>query len=191
MSKLDNWVDVRKKQIREAIDANITIKKIDDLNCYFTVKEINEIDKNNEILIKYPVARKLRKNFKVLEYTPIDKDYNVRVSVNDKDEIFEYYLDITDGMELREGIPYYNDLYLDIIYYNQNKKMINYKMEDIDKNLVMLDESELKDALNEKIITKEQYEKAYKVAYNLMDEIKNGTNIFINRGLRDYLEMKA
>lgn len=191
MSKLDNWVDVRKKQIREAIDANITIKKIDDLNCYFTVKEINEIDKNNEILIKYPVARKLRKNFKVLEYTPIDKDYNVRVSVNDKDEIFEYYLDITDGMELREGIPYYNDLYLDIIYYNQNKKMINYKMEDIDKNLVMLDESELKDALNEKIITKEQYEKAYKVANNLINEIQDGTNIFINRGLRDYLEMKA
>lgn len=191
MSKLDNWVDVRKKQIREAIDANITIKKIDDLNCYFTVKEINEIDKNNEILIKYPASRKLRKNFKVLEYTPIDKDYNVRVYVNDKNEIFEYYLDITDGMELRDDIPYYNDLYLDIIYYNQNKKMINYKMEDIEKNLVMLDEQELKDALNEKIITKEQYEKAYKVAYNLMDEIKNGTNIFINRGLRDYLEMKA
>ena len=116
---------------------------------------------------------------------------DVIISVNDKDEIFEYYLDVTDGMELREGIPYYNDLYLDIIYYNQNKKMINYKMEDIDKNLVMLDESELKDALNEKIITKEQYEKAYKVAYNLMDEIESGTNIFINRGLKDYLEIKA
>ena len=191
MSKLDNWVDVRKKQIREAIDTNITIKKLDKLNCYFTVKEINEIDKNNEILIKYPKCRKLNENFKVLEYTPIDKDYNVRVSVNDKDEIFEYYLDVTDGMELREGIPYYNDLYLDIIYYNQNKKMINYKMEDIDKNLVMLDESELKDALNEKIITKEQYEKAYKVANNLINEIQDGTNIFINRGLKDYLEMKV
>ena len=191
MSKLDNWIDVRKKQIREVTDANIIIKKLDDLNCYFTVKGINEIDKNSKILIKYPVARKLRKNFKMLEYTPIDKDYNVRVYLNDKNEIFEYYLDITDGMELREGIPYYNDLYLDIIYYNQNKKMINYKMEDIDKNLVVLDESELKDALNENIITKKQYNKAYKVANNLINEIKTGTNIFINRGLKDYIEIKA
>ena len=191
MSNLNKWVDVRKKQIREATDTNITIKKIDELNCYFTVKEINEIDENNEIVLKHPSCRKVDKNYKMLEYTPIDKDYNVRVYVDDKNEIFEYYLDVTDGMELREGIPYYNDLYLDIIYYNQNKKMINYKMEDIDKNLVMLDESELKDALNEKIITKEQYNKAYKVANNLINEIQNGTNIFINRGLKDYLEIKA
>lgn len=33
MSKLNKWVDVRKKQIREATDTNITIKKLDDLNC--------------------------------------------------------------------------------------------------------------------------------------------------------------
>ena len=189
MSNLNKWVDVREKQIREATDTNITIKKLDNLNCYFTVKEINEIDENNEIVVNHPSCRKIDKNFKMLEYTPIDEDYNVRVYVNDKNEIFEYYLDVTDGMEVREGVPYYNDLFLDVIYYNKNKKMTNFKMEDSNVNLYMLDENELEDALNENIITKDQYNKAYRVANKLMYEIENGTNIFINRGLTDYLDI--
>ena len=88
MSSLDKWVDVRKKSIREATDTNITIKKLDDLNCYFTVKEINAIDENHEIIRNQTLGRKIDKNFKMLEYTPIDKDYNVRAFVNDKNEIF-------------------------------------------------------------------------------------------------------
>lgn len=191
MSNLDKWVDVRKKQIREATDTNITIKKLDDLNCYFTVKEINEIDENNELVDKHPSCRKIDKNFKMLEYTPIDKDYNVRVYVNDKNEIFEYYLDVTDGMELRKGVPYYNDLFLDVIYYNKSEKMTNFKMEHTDTNLYISDKDELEEALNENVITRTQYDKAYNVANKLMNEIKNGTNIFINRGLTDYLNMKA
>ena len=191
MSNLDKWVDVRKKQIREATDTNITIKKLDELNCYFTVKEINEIDLNNEIVVKHPSCRKIDKNFKILEYTPIDKNYNVRVYVDDKNEIFEYYLDVTDGMELRKGIPYYNDLFLDVIYYNKSEKMTNFKMEHSDVNLYISDQDELEEALNEDIITKTQYDKAYNIANQLMNEIKNGTNIFVNRGLTDYLNMKA
>ena len=123
MNKLDKWVDVRKKQIREAIEPNIIIKKLEDINCYFTIKEIKEIDENNELIRTHPNCKKIDKNYKMLEYTPIDEKYNVRVYVNDKNEIFEYYIDITDGMELRKGIPYYNDLYLDVIYYNNKHIM--------------------------------------------------------------------
>ena len=189
MSNLNKWVDVRKKQIREATDTNITIKKLEDLNCYFTVKEINEIDENHEIIRNQTLGRKIDKNFKMLEYTPIDKDYNVRAFVNDKNEIFEYYLDVTDGMELRDGVPYYNDLFLDIIYYND--KDIMKKVYDGDKELRIIDQQELQEALDENVITTEQYHKAYNVANQLMSEIQNGTNIFINRGLTDYLNIKA
>lgn len=189
MSKLNKWVDVRKKQIREATDTNITIKKLDDLNCYFTVKEINEIDENHEIIRNQTLGRKIDKNFKMLEYTPIDKNYNVRAFVNDKNEIFEYYLDVTDGMQLRDGVPYYNDLFLDVIYYN-NKEIMK-KVYDGDKELRIIDQQDLQEALDEKVITEEQYNKAYNVANQLMSEIQNGTNIFINRGLTDYLNIKA
>lgn len=188
MSKLNKWVDVRKKQIREATDTNITIKKLDDLNCYFTVKEINEIDENHEIIRNQTLGRKIDKNFKMLEYTPIDKNYNVRAFVNDKNEIFEYYLDVTDGMQLRDGVPYYNDLFLDVIYYN-NKEIMK-KVYDGDKELRIIDQQDLQEALDEKVITEEQYNKAYNIANQLISEIKNGTNVFINRGLTDYLNIK-
>lgn len=189
MSNLNHWVDVRKKQIREAIDTNITIKKLDELNCYFTVKEINEIDEENEIIRKHPKHKKIDKNYKMLEYTPIDKNYNVRAYVNDKNEIFEYYLDITDGMELREGVPHYNDLFLDVIYYNDKEKMkeLSYG----ENPLYITDEDELIDALNQDIITRKQYDEAYHIANQLVREIESGTNIFINRGLTDYFNMKA
>jgi len=189
MSNLNKWVDVRKKQIREATDTNITIKKLDELNCYFTVKEINEIDENNEIIKNYPFYKKVDKNFKMLEYTPIDKNYNVRVYVNDKNEIFQYYLDITDGMEVREGIPFYNDLYLDVIYYNDKKFMK--KISQGKKDLKIIDQEELQEALDNNIITRKQYDNAYRVANELIREIRSGTNKFVNRGLNDYLEIKA
>lgn len=188
MKNLDKWVDVRKKQIREATDTKITIKKLNDLNCYFTVKEINAIDENFEV-IRNPEFRNLDKGFKMLEYTPIDENYNVRVYVDDKDQIFEYYLDVVDEIQIRNGVPYYNDLYLDIIYYNRGEKMKNLKLEKNDVNLYILDEDELQEALNENVITKQQYDKAYNVANKLMSEIKSGTNVFINRGLTDYIKV--
>lgn len=189
MSNLNKWVDVRKKQIREAIDTKITIKKLNELNCYFTVKEINEIDENHDMVRDNPSYKKVDKNFKMLEYTPIDKNYNVRAYVNDKNEIFEYYLDVTDGMELRNGVPYYNDLFLDVIYYKD--KEIMKKKSKIQEELRIIDQDELEDALNQNIVTKEQYNQAYNVANQLVSEIKDGTNIFINRGIMDYLNLKA
>ena len=189
MNKLNKWVDVRKKQIREATDTNIKIKKIDELNCYFTVKEINQIDENNELIKKHPSCKKIDKNFKMLEYTPIDEKYNVRVFVNDKNEIFEYYLDVTDGMQLKEGIPYYNDLFLDVIYYKDKEIMKQYSKNQ--EKLSIVDQDELEDALNAQIVTKEQYDQAYKIANQLVNEIENGTNIFVNRGLIDYLNIKV
>ena len=188
MSKLNKWVDVRKKQIREAIDVKITIKKLDELNCYFTVKEINQIDEKFSMFIEHPEAKKMDKNYKMLEYTPIDKNYNVRAYVNDENDIFQYYLDITDGMELREGVPYYNDLYLDIIYYKDKKYLEKYSKSG--KELRIIDQEELEEALEQKIITKEQYDSAYNIANQLVDEIKNGSNVFINRGIEDYLNLK-
>ena len=54
----------------------------------------------------------------------------------------------------------------------------------------LVDKEELEDALNQKIITKQQYNEAYIMANKIMNEIKNGTNIIINRGLTDYLNVK-
>lgn len=190
MNKLDKWVDVRKKQIQEANDVKITIKKLEDLNCYFTVKEINSIDENNELYKNNNIFRKVDKGYKILEYTPINKNYNVRAFVNEKNEILQYYLDVTDGMELRDGVPFYNDLYLDVIDYSNHDFFKKHKEGCDKKNLYIEDADELNEALESGKISQQQFDKAYYVANELINEIKLGTNIYINRGIEDFLKLK-
>lgn len=190
MDKLNKWVDIRKKQIQEANDVKITIKKLENLNCYFTIKEINSIDENNKLFKNNSKFRKVDKGYKLLEYTPIDKDYNVRAFVNDKNEILQYYIDVTDGMELRDGVPFYNDLYLDIIDFSNQEFFDNYNEEKNKEKIYLEDEDELREALACGKISQQQFNKAYDVANELIDEIKLGRNIYINRGIEDFLKMK-
>ena len=113
MKILDKWVDVRKKQTREVTDMTVTIVKDESLNSYITLKEVNDLTKPHKIPVNGRWITKLDKNYTILEYTPLDKLYNVRVHINDKEQILEYYFDIILQNEIRkiEGkdIPFYND----------------------------------------------------------------------------------
>ena len=183
MKTLDKWVDVRKKQTREVTDMTVTIVKDESLNSYITLKEVNDLTKPHKIPVNGRWITKLDKNYTILEYTPLDKLYNVRVHINDKEQILEYYFDIILQNEIRkiEGkdIPFYNDLYLDVIYYQKVATQTD--------NFILLDDrDELKDALNDGKIDQEEYDLAYEVANSLMEELLTNNNIFVNRGLKDY-----
>lgn len=187
MKTLDKWVDVRKKQTREVTDMTVTIVKDESLNSYITLKEVNDLTKPHKIPVNGRWITKLDKNYTILEYTPLDKLYNVRVHINDKEQILEYYFDIILQNEIRkiEGkdIPFYNDLYLDVIYYQKVATQID--------NFILLDDrDELKDALNDGKIDQEEYDLAYEVANSLMEELLTNNNIFVNRGLKDYYKYR-
>lgn len=187
MKTLDKWVDVRKKQTREVTDMTVTIVKDESLNSYITLKEVNDLTKPHKIPVNGRWITKLDKNYTILEYTPLDKLYNVRVHINDKEQILEYYFDIILQNEIRkiEGkdIPFYNDLYLDVIYYQKVATQTD--------NFMLLDDrDELKDALNDGKIDQEEYDLAYEVANSLMEELLTNNNIFVNRGLKDYYKYR-
>lgn len=187
MKTLDKWVDVRKKQTREVTDMTVTIVKDESLNLYITLKEVNDLTKPHKIPVNGRWITKLDKNYTILEYTPLDKLYNVRVHINDKEQILEYYFDIILQNEIRkiEGkdIPFYNDLYLDVIYYQKVATQTD--------NFILLDDrDELKDALNDGKIDQEEYDLAYEVANSLMEELLTNNNIFVNRGLKDYYKYR-
>lgn len=187
MKILDKWVDVRKKQTREVTDMTVTIVKDESLNSYITLKEVNDLTKPHKIPVNGRWITKLDKNYTILEYTPLDKLYNVRVHINDKEQILEYYFDIILQNEIRkiEGkdIPFYNDLYLDVIYYQKVATQTD--------NFILLDDrDELKDALNDGKIDQEEYDLAYEVANSLMEELLTNNNIFVNRGLKDYYKYR-
>ena len=77
---------------------------------------------------------------------------------------------------------YYNDLFLDVVYHLKALGGENY--------ITLLDENELRDAFNNNELSKEVFDHCYEVAEAIMKSIKDKTNKFINRGTKDYLEMK-
>ena len=183
LKKLNKWVDVRKKQVREVTDMDITIKKLEEKNTYITLKEVKAVEQPYSVYINGERVKKLDKDFTIIEYTPLDKKYNVRIHVNDKKEILEYYFDIIAENKIKDGIPFYNDLYLDVVYFQPAATKEGTYIQLVDCN-------ELEEALKENIIDKEQFDMAYIEAEKLMKELKEKKNWYVNRGLEDYWKIK-
>lgn len=82
------------------------------------------------------------------------------------------------------------DKWVDVIDYSNQDFFKKYKGGGDKKNLYIEDADELKEALECGKISRQQFDKAYYVANELINEIKLGTNIYINRGIEDFLETK-
>lgn len=105
-------------------------------------------------------------------------DYNSKIKLsalyNQNKEIIEWYFDIAKAIGNENGIPYEDDLYLDVVV-------------DSDGKIILLDEDELKDALDRLEISKEDYDMAYNQANMLMNKLKGNkgkledfTNKYLN-----------
>lgn len=165
--------------MREVMEKDIKIVKDLELNSYITFKHVIKTFEPCSIYINGRKVVIVDDGYTVLEYSPIDKKYNVRVFVDGYGNIITYYIDIIWSMEYRENEIYYEDLYLDILYdmkYGNN--CCNY--------ISLIDEVDLIEAYNENKVTKEQFKCAYDMAHEIMDELLENTNKFINRGVLDY-----
>ena len=160
--------------MREAIDYEIVTIKEDDL--FITIKKYNKMT-DDFILnnLKGAPVTYISKGYYVVELTPLKENYNIRFYVDTKKNIVDYYIDMTleNGVEYK--MPYYIDLYLDITHYPETDKA------------EFFDEDELKDALDEGLISKEDYDLAYKVGNKLLTEIKNKTNKYLNMDIIKYI----
>jgi predicted RNA-binding protein associated with RNAse of E/G family len=78
---------------------------------------------------------------------------------NENLEIVQWYFDIIKSSGLDErGIPYFDDLYLDVVALPPD-------------DILLLDEDELEEALQCKDITKEDYDLAYEEAEQIISDI--------------------
>ena len=80
-----------------------------------------------------------------------------------------------NGVE--ENIPYYDDLYLDIIYCPNE-----------DNQIIVDDEDELLEALKSDQITKKEFDLAKDVCSELIEEIQQNKNIFINMDKKELIQ---
>jgi len=99
-------------------------------------------------------------NYKLLEFYDYNSKVKLTTFINEKGETIEWYFDIAREIGKENGLPYEDDLYLDVVVTPKGE-------------IILLDEDELKEALDRKELTKEEYENAYKEAENLMDVLKD------------------
>lgn len=102
-----------------------------------------------------------------IQHFPIDSNYALTTMFNKEQEVVEWYFDICNGNKVNDlGIPYYDDLYLDVVVLPSGE-------------IKLLDEDELNDAFKNNEISKEEYDLAHYEAEKLIDIIKSEKFILI------------
>ena len=113
------------------------------------------------------------------QYFPQGEKYALTTMFNVDSEVVEWYFDICAGNKINyKGVPYYDDLYLDVVVLPSGE-------------IDLLDEDELKEALKFRDITAYQYDMAYKEAKKLIKSIKCGENKLLERSKNDLEFLKS
>ena len=141
-------------------------------DCYISVKKI--IDIKEPFILSNGLCI-IDNNYYIMEVIPKNENYAMRVFFNNKKEILEYYFDVSleNGVDKEAGIPYYDDLFIDVT-----------KIKD---KVEVLDEDELKEALDNNEISITDFELANKIRDILLEQINNGNNRYMNMNLGQYL----
>jgi predicted RNA-binding protein associated with RNAse of E/G family len=170
--------------MREVIDSEINTYLNDELNAFVTIKNIKKTKGKSILTCVNKKIVFVDDNYFIIEYSPIEENYNVRIFINDKGEIIQYYFDIVNKFIYKDDEIYYEDLYLDVTY-NSNIITTNKK-----NKIKLLDQSDLYMAYLNYDISSEEYNLAYRTAYKIINELEYKKNIFYNRGLIDYYDYK-
>ena len=109
-------------------------------------------------------------DYKWLRFLQDDSEYSILCVFDNNDNIVQWYFDVIGGQGVIKGIPYFDDLYLDVILYPSGY-------------MVEKDQKELKLAYKLKKITEENYKMAHRIANNIMKKYRNKDEI---QNLKEY-----
>lgn len=145
---------------------------MDEEDSYIVVKKLIKVDK--KFIIKDNLCV-MDNNYYVVEVIPKNENYAMRLFLDNNKKPLEYYFDICKNncLEPTTLVPIYDDLYLDITVLNDE---IN-----------ILDEDELEEALKTKNITQVDYKLVMSIKEQLLKEISNKTNKYMNKDYTKYL----
>ena len=160
---------------KQALELRYKIVFNESLNAYICVKHFINLSMpfrvDDDTLGKVTL---IDNGYYMVEYIPLNENYAVRTFIDSDKNVIQNYIDISLENGVKHGMPYYNDLYLDVINNHFG-----------DRGVYLEDESELKAALVEGIVSEEEVAMAYEVANKLVLQIKNSQNVFVNRMAQD------
>ena len=107
-----------------------------------------------------------------IEVYPDKGNYAITIIFDQNKNIIEWYFDIAKKIGIENDIPYEDDLYLDLIITSTGEKRI-------------IDEDELKEALENNDITKDEFELAYCILKELDEKYYQHFDYLID--FTDYL----
>jgi len=166
---------MKKKYISETFLRDVQeyeLKMFKKKDCFLCIKQIKTIEK--PFYLKDGLCL-IDNNYYIIEILYPSKHYTTRIFLNNKKEEILYYYDIIDKVKMDNQlmIPYYEDLYLDIVVK--------------DDNIYVLDEKEFENAFDNKCITENQYILAKNTVDSLILDIRKNKNI-INLNIKELLK---
>lgn len=176
------WITLKKKyadarnkdDILKRSFKNIRIDK-DNFHGNISLLTIKEVKKEWRIDVEQRCI--LANNYNWLGFYPDGKNYCITAMLDDKDNIVEWHFDMARQLGEEKGVPYEDDLYLDVVLVP-------------DGRINVLDEDELEDAYNRKEVSKKDYDMAYETANKIIKEAKGeGYLKRLNDFTKEYLKI--
>ncbi len=149
---------------KNILKKDFKIKDIDNMGFIGKVGLIKIKDLQNEFVGTRPDGSKtllIAKNYKLMTIFPKKENYCITVMYDKNWNILQWYFDINRYVcKYDDGIPYSEDLYLDVVVLPNGE-------------FYSLDENELEEALSKKLISKDEFDMAYKTMDKITKMIKN------------------
>lgn len=162
---------VTKTYLREALDYDIKIFYEEDY--YVCIKKLNHLTR--KFIITNDIVG-MSDGYYIIEIIPKKGHQALRIFLDDKKNVIEYYFDVIKESGLDENkIPYFIDLYVDIT------KLFSGEIN-------VLDEDELEEAYEKGIISKDDYNLANYTKNTILNELKTNTNKLMKIDLKKYLK---
>lgn len=148
-----NWIRVSKFK-----DKTIRLEN-EEFNGYIYGIFVEKANKKFEVSYKGEEFLILDDGYTWIQLIPLNKHYTVTIMFDEKKDIVQWYIDITNmnGID-SDGRIFYDDLYLDVVITKQ-------------RSVLLINEDKINNALDNFVITSEQYKNAYKQARDIMDKI--------------------
>ena len=158
--------------LNEAVKHEIKLF-LDEDDYYVSVKKL--VNLTEKFIIRKNVIA-MDDGYYILEIIPKNDNYALRIFLDDKKNIIEYYFDIIkeSGLDSIYKVPYFIDLYLDITLYKGE--------------IGILDEDEFLSAYKDGDLSEEDYKLVLETKERLIEEIKNNTNKLMNIDYNKYLK---
>ncbi len=177
------WISLKKRF------ANYISKAKDVLKIKQNMKSVKEKDFSGDIYLNEFVKMSspaflenglcVRDNhYKWLQFYDYASEVCLTTIYNEKNEIVEWYFDMARKIGKENGVPYEDDLYLDVVLKPNGE-------------IVLLDEDELQDAFERMEMTKQEFDEAYETAKDLMKRLQGNqekVKRFTDKYLQEMLE---